>query len=284
MINLIIFTGLGIGDTVYGAENAIRVGNLHHSRIYAGSLVVLISLIFIKYSNNKIRDLTLIGTLIIILVLSMRRTALLIIITGIAVYLISYRSVNVFKISLILIIFIISTYPLYKEPLNEIIEKRGTRIETSEEVIEEETRYLEVLAVTEKIFSFNDFKYSLFGTEFLNSFGTYSTEKIKLPNDRILHTDYAVILHGSGLIGLILYLIFLLQILLIIIHWIKIYGFKNDISIFYVMLYLSLVIVTISGSILNITFRTFYFIILGAINGYTKNQINRIKDGYSTNY
>lgn len=284
LINLIIFTGFKIGEPVYGAENSIRVGNLHHSRIYVGSLVVILSLVFAKYSNNKIRDIVLIGTLIIILMLSMRRTALLIIIVSSVIYLISNRNLRVFKYFIFIFIFIALSYPLYEKQLSDIIEKRSSRIETTEDVLEEETRYLEVVAVTEKIFSFKNMTYSLFGTEFLNSFGTYSTEEIKMPSDRILHTDYAVILHGAGLIGLLFYINFILSIFLRMYNWILKKGLKNDISILYLMLLSSLIIVTISGSILNITFRTFFFIILGALNGFTINCISTRNKIYETSF
>ncbi len=279
-INLILFTTLGLGDPVYGSNTTIRVGNLHHSRIYSGSLVILLSFVLMRYSKLKLLHSLLIYLLFVILLLSMRRTALLIIFLGLIIYLALYKKTNVLKYLFLTFLFLILTFPFYKNQLNEVLEARGSRVSANEEALEEETRYLEVIVVTNKIFSFTDFAYSLFGTEFLNSIGTYSTPEIKMPNDRILHTDYAVIIHGAGIIGFVLYIIFSLLLFNPMVKYIKYFGFKNEITILTLMMFSTFLLVTISGSILNITFRTMYFIIMGALNRIINEEIKIIKYEY----
>jgi len=264
LINFIIFTGFHIGHSVYGGEHSIRAGDLHHSRLYAGSLVILLSFVLLKYTKYKLRDIVLLTSLMIILILSLRRTAIIIILTSLAIYIFSYKRIQALKISIILLLLLIITFPIYKDPLNDVLEARGQRVVVSEETIEEESRFREMQVVTEKVLSFTDLNYSFFGEEYLNSFGTYSTPEFMFPDTRILHTDYAVVLHGTGIIGLLFYLIFLILILFKAYFFIKKFGYRNELSILILMLLTTLIIVTISGSILNVTFRTMFFIILGA--------------------
>jgi len=265
IINLLIYNIFKIGEPIYGGLNTLRFGDLHHSRIYSGSLTLILSFVLFKYSKPKILLIILLFILFIILLLSLRRTAIILVIQSFIIYLFFYKKKNkyfyLYIFSFILIIWFF--YPLYQEKLIEIFEVRSDRIILSNETIEEESRFQESLVVTKKIFSFEDLQYSLIGTEFLNSFGTYSFFEFDPPNTRILHTDYAVILHGSGLLGLILYSLFLFEIIRSIYLRIKLTGLKDDISILELMILFVLIVVTFSGSILNVTFRTMFFIILG---------------------
>lgn len=275
IINFIIFTGFNIGHSVYGVESAIKAGDLHHSRLYAGSLVILLSFVLLKYSKNKFRDIFLLTSLLIILILSLRRTAIIIILSSLVIFIFSYKKIQALKLIIGFSLLLILTYPLYKNPLNNILEARGQRVIVDEETLEEESRFREIQAVSIMIFSFTDLNYSLFGTEYLNSFGTYSLPNMPFPDTRILHTDYAVLLHGTGIIGLLIYMCFLFLIVSKVFYFINNIGFRNELTIIMLMLLLTLIIVTISGSILNITFRTFYFIILGACFRFGDELIKR---------
>jgi len=162
------------------------------------------------------------------------------------------------------IILMIIAYPIYEKPLNSAIEARSSRL-SFEHKYENEARFLEVKTITERVLRFDNIDYSLFGMEYLNSFGTYSTWEFPVLPTRILHTDYAVVLHGAGIIGIISYASIILLLLLKSLQYARRFGFDDPISIFIFCSLLILVLVTFSGSILNITFRTTFFILLGSV-------------------
>jgi len=250
---------------VYGSYEGISTGSgLHHNTIYTGVLVIVLSFALLQYSNNKSRDMFLIVVMGIIIFLSLRRTAIILVIASSMTYLFMANKKQALKYFIPSIMLIILAYPIYEQPLNSAIEARSSRL-SFEHKYDNEARYLELETITRRILTFDDINYSLFGIEYLNSFGTYSTMEFPVLPTRILHTDYAVVLHGAGLIGIMSYTFIILLLLNKAIQYIRRYGSNDPISIFMFCSLLILVLVTFSGSILNITFRTTFFILLGSV-------------------
>jgi len=276
LFDVVIYTGFHIGPGVYGGSGVLITGDgLHHNTIYIGVLVIVLSFELIKYSKMKLRDIIFTFFVIIIILLSFRRTAIILIILSYFTYIIMGNKKNVIKYLFGILLLMIATFPIYRDPLINVIEARGSRA-TMETGIENTSRYREIVSITEKNLESTDWQYRLFGTEYLNSFDTYGSEEFIVSADRILHTDYAVILHGAGFIGLTIYFMFIILTLLKSLQCIKVIGVSNSISIMLMSMTFILIGVTFSGSLLNITFRTAFFIMLGALNRISDDEINRL--------
>ncbi len=276
ILNAVIFTGLGLGTAIYGGEEVLKTGEgLHHNTIYTGVLVIILSYEFLKKINKKLLYIILITSVIIIIFLTFRRTAIILMLLSYLLYILMGKKKNVIKYITATVFVLLTTSPLYITPLMNVAEARGARA-TFKYGIENTSRFLETKVITEKIIESSDLDYQLFGMEYLNSFGTYSTKYFEIRPGRILHTDYAVILHGSGIIGLLIYIIFLLLTLVKAFRAIKYLGVGNSLSIYLMSLSIILIAVTFSGSLLSITFRTTFFILLGALNRISDVEIRKI--------
>lgn len=264
IITLIIYTGFGYGEGVYGSYEGISTGSgLHHNTIYTGVLVIVLSLALLQYSNNKSRDMFLIVVMGIIIFLSLRRTAIVLVIISYMLYLFMANKKQALKYLIPVIIVITLAYPIYEKPLNSAIEARSSRL-SFEHKYQNESRFLEVKIITDRILKFDNINYSFFGMEYLNSFGTYSTLEFPVLPTRILHADYAVVLHGGGMVGLSLYMAIIILIFIKSFKVINERGKSHDISIMLLCFSSILLLTTFSGGMLNITFRTTLFILLGS--------------------
>lgn len=272
IISVIIFNFYILATSVYGGSGALAMDEeLHHNTIYTAVLIIVLSFFLIKYFNTKYLILILNITLLIIIILSGRRTAIVLIVLSYLIYIILGQKKDVLKYILVLLIVATVTFPIYNKPLLNIIEARGQKM-TLGAGIENASRILEIRALTSNMFNSEDINYVLFGTEYLNSSGTYHLSMFRVPITRILHTDYAVILHGSGIIGITIYFLFLILVVLKTYKSYKIFGRSNGIVIMLTCFTIILISVTFSGSILNITFRTTLFILFGALSRISEHE------------
>ena len=99
--------------------------------------------------------------------------------------------------------------PIFEEALTKQIKARERRLST--ENIEEEGRYQETFIVLNEIIFSGDLKLVFFGKEVYNSPGNYANGKY---GKRMIHNDYNVVLHGSGLIGLVLFSLWPISLLI----------------------------------------------------------------------
>lgn len=274
IFSAVVFSIFNLDVPVYGDYQTVHMGSgLHHNSIYTGILIIAIYFVLIKESDNKLRDTIFISAMTILIVLSYRRTAIILLIFSYIIFITMSKKQHLFKYIMPSIILIIITYPIYDEHIDYFFEARGSRA-TFEYGIQSESRFIEMQVISERIFNFENIKYSLFGMEFLNSEGTYYSWRFPVSPYRPLHTDYSVVLHGSGIVGISLYLFLLISILYKTIQCIKLYGLKNDFSIMLTILTFILILVTFSGSILSITFRTSLFLFLGSLMRMADNTIS----------
>jgi hypothetical protein len=129
---------------------------------------------------------------------------------------------------------------------------------------ESEARYKETFYVSDEIFNLDNPIVMFFGKEFLNSPGNYAGGRW---GTRQLHVDYNNLLLGSGVFGLLFYFYIFYSIF---IYFKKVKPrFKNNtltnllITTFYVF-FLTQFIISLSGQMYSITFRSFNFIFMGA--------------------
>lgn len=278
IFSIIIFDVFKFGTSVYGGVGVLETGEgLHHNTIYTGVLIIVLSFFLIKNFRTKYLILILNISMLTIIVLSGRRTAVVLIVLCYLIYIILGQKKEVIKYVLVLLIFATVTFPIYNKPLLNVIEARGQRM-TLEAGIENTSRFREMQAITSIMLGSKDINYMLFGTEYLNSFGTYRSSMFLVPATRILHTDYSVILHGSGIVGVTIYLLFLIFVVLKTYKSYKYYGRNNSIVIMLTCFTIILISLTFSGSILNITFRTTFFIIFGALSRISEQHNSKLID------
>lgn len=131
-------------------------------------------------------------------------------------------------------------------------------------------RFVELFLVAEDYFS-ESVKHTLFGSEFLNSAGYYYSY---FGYGRQLHTDFAQVFHGSGLLGFIIYFSIFISLFLY-----RNYCRKNipeelwpkrlD-AVFHAVLGAHLLF-AFSGSINFLTYQAFLFFLLGGILSVYRN-------------
>src|SRR5690554_5109473 len=129
-------------------SNSFTTGFLETSRMYLVPIIVFMAIHYVlsKKGGNtllKIVDTTFIGANIIILVLTTRRTSILMLLGAIIIYLILNRKV-IYRMALILFVLVsclIATYPFYESTLNAQLAERE-RIRQFD-TYQNEGRYLE---------------------------------------------------------------------------------------------------------------------------------------------
>jgi len=265
ILNFPISTLLNVRVRDYIVADNFSGGNLIASSLYSGSVYLIIFFFLSNYhsvvkykATNRLLDYLLLAGLLIVLLLSLRRTAIIspvISILFLIYYRISFNKLVKLGFQALLIIIVVSTQ--FSDILEERYNARLSRFEANN--IEEEGRYLETLLVTRNIFSFDNFKESVFGKEFLNSSGNYG-----FYNDRVLHIDLNQILHGSGIFGLLIYLFFLGQILFSIL----VHRGKSDLKSLSISIFILICINSFSSGLLAVSYRTIVFLILGFLIGF----------------
>ena len=118
----------------------------------------------------------------------------------------------------------------------------------------------------------NDFSFYLFGKELFNSASIFGQRKniIQMERGRILHSDYANLLWGSGIIGLLLYLNIFIQLIKSVLKEKKYISNNIYYSQVYTCFWMVLVGLFINGfadGILNFSARVVPFLLLGALLG-----------------
>jgi len=215
---------------------------------------------------------------LLVALIGIKRSVLVSFILGIIYYaLLKKGKTNLIKIiliSTIIIFFIITLFPKYTDIFLRRLEAREERIELSEETLETEARYGETIRVWET-WKEGNLKHKLIGSELFNDRFFFKTK-------RMLHTDYMILLNGSGIIGLFLWFSFLFLIIKKEREYFRylknMFFFQELNSIFYILI-ISQIIMSISSTVYTIDLRGFIFLYWGAILSTMRNntlvQINQ---------
>tara|TARA_B110000902_G_scaffold153600_1_gene176426 strand:- start:4821 stop:6035 length:1215 start_codon:yes stop_codon:yes gene_type:complete len=276
LINYLISQYFGIGEDVYTENKNFVVGNLSDSwnNITYMLLVLPVILLTVK---KKIVVLILAGILGVLLIISLKRIAILGVFIGFIIY--TIRTGKVFKSFIISIVMISIFYlllPLFESVIIERFDARGDKItgDSTAGIIEKEARYLETFAVFDEILSFENPTKILFGLQPFHSVGNYGNGYF---GDRQLHVDYNLIVNTIGLVGLLLYF----RVFYIIYREkrrIKKYilktKFNKQLETVFYMLFITQFITSFGGQMYAFTFRGIIFLYLGAILSILNNQIN----------
>ena len=141
--------------------------------------------------------------------------------------------------------------------------------------LEEETRLVETIAVYKERIQESDFTTLLFGKHLFDSAGNYDRGVHK---DRPLHLDINIVLHGSGLIGLFLLLMFYATIFLQYLRLKIELGIPHEklITGCFLGIYFSHLFLLLSGGMLSVTFNLISYLYMGAILGLYQRRRSEI--------
>lgn len=275
-IQLIIAQVFKIGISVY-LEDSFYLGGALVQVTYFLVAVCLISPFVIRFqSNDKYTNIKyfIILISIILTLVALRRISIAALIGGFGVYYIfSVNKMKNFKYITAGILIILILLPVYGPTLTERIDARiDSTVEITEESRFGETAavYLDFLEVnlTQKLFGaelFNSEEYFAYDPEFFYVFG----------GRRPLHIDYNIILHGSGLIGLLLYIILHFKILMKIVNSKVTDDDSKEIKAILYSLFFILILFPLSGSIAGIGFRSILFLLFGSFLSILYEPINQ---------
>lgn len=277
VINFILANIFQIGHTSYSKYAEFYAGGFHVGALNTLALCLILVMFIYKSIDIKKKGMlfVLIPLLLIFLVLSMKRAPIFASFLGLIIFF-WYSKVKgtIIKIILAFATLIILAYPFYAHILEEQLFSREKQLQIN--VIEKEKRYLEIGMVTDDIIYSSDLSIFLFGKEIFNTIGNYAGGTF---GPRALHTDIALILNSTGIIGFVLF---------IYIYFFIFNKFRkleknadrfisqDDIlylslkPLFYSLFIVSLAI-SFSEGILAVTYRSVLFIYLGAIMGTYEN-------------
>jgi len=282
ILNIIISTLFNIKGKSYSGE-IFDVGNVFTEGLNSMAYLLTASPLILHLNPKHKRLILILSVVIFILVVvQMKRISIIAIVVGLVINLLMSRSrINIFYGLIISSLFMFVAYPLFENTLQKQIKARERRLST--ENIEEEGRYQETFVVLDEIIFSGETRLIFFGKEVFNSPGNYANGKY---GRRMIHNDYNVILHGAGLIGLMLFIFWPVP-LFIFYNKIKISAkiYLEDKKLFDYMnvTFISFLIIgyilSISGGVNAILFNSIRMAVLGAILRvfYESFRMNKIR-------
>ncbi len=265
----------GIGTYHYNNEEETGFSSgLTASKIYAGSFyVVALPIMFPLFEKKWLKTFSIvIGVMLMaLLLISVRRTAILIILAGLAVYMFysSYK-LRTYSMVIALLLGLVALFPLYGEILIAKMETRGMD-KFSGESLEEEARYRETLAIWNEML-YEDQSILLFGKELFNTPRNYAHGAF---GDRRMHIDYNIVTYGSGLMGIFFYLAVIGSLY---VYFRKMRGQipntrqNQELAAVFLAYMVIFFLVSGIGGMFEITFRSIMFTFLGAILGVYRTE------------
>lgn len=276
LINFIIANIFKLGRTAYGKEGffSLYVGNVFTEGLNSIAYILVI-LPLILYLNKRHKKFVIfLGVLAFVaLLLNLKRISILAVFIGYFFLIFFSKRKSYFIKSIVpIILLLLILYPFYKEPLQYQFMNRSDRF--TEDFYENEGRYIETKLVWDEVFSFNSISQSLFGKEMFNSPGNYGGG---IMGERMLHSDYNVLLHGAGIFGLLFYFYYNVIILKYFFKLKKQLPYRDNLinmmSATFIAVFLMSFIISLSGSFGLVIFTSIRSIYLGAILGIYNNCI-----------
>ncbi len=237
-----------------------------------------VTMLFIK----KYRKLVLVIYILafLITIVGIKRSVLISAAAGVVTYLavkqrfsLLLRTVIITSVFFLIMMFV---FPSFVDLFRSRFEARGERVELSEETMETEGR----LSETETVFrawTAGSFRHKLVGSEVFN-------DRLYFDTPRMLHTDYMIILNGSGIIGLFLWFYLFVRVIKEKNRYFR--PLRNHIlfremnAVFWILLTAQLIL-SVSGTIYAIELRSLIFLFWGAFIGTMKGYLKEKYTGFN---
>lgn len=277
MINIIFSNIFQLGSSDY-LEDSFYFG-AGRVNITKSTIILIFASIVLTYNsigNRKKFLLVFLAISSFITIIGIKRSVLLSAISGFIIFGITSKSKVLFIKVVLVLSFILGSFLLvFPQTLNvfmERIEAREDKLEITDESLDKEARFNETNRVLNAWVN-GSVKHKIFGSEMFNDAYFFNTR-------RMLHTDYMVLIAGSGVFGITLWFI---MFLLIIIEKERYWKYlKNDdrFQIYNPVFYSILVaqfLMSISGTIQGIDLRSFIMLFLGAIVGSLRGEFKSLQ-------
>jgi hypothetical protein len=252
----------GSGEETMGL---VQGGNFYPVSI---SLLFVVHLNLIGYWKSRFSKYIIIVISIatyILILLTLRRTAILLPVVGILAYLFfSGRLSSGVKYIAIIFISLLLSFPLYEDIFLRRFEIREESGRFDSNFYESEARYVTTLRTFEDIFSFKNPSKSLFGKNVFA--GGWENGHV----DRMYHADHNQLLNTTGIIGSLLYFLIFYQIIIFTMSF-KGKELKNIKALIYSLLFI-LIFISLNGSIFITTFRVTFFLVLGYLMSFLRQK------------
>ena len=231
-----------------------------------------VTMLFVKKYRKAVLAVYLVGFLIAIM--GIKRSVLISAVVGAITYLLAKQRVTLliraglitFGLGLVLIF----AFPKVVNLFQSRFKARGERVEVTKETIETEGRIGEVISVL-KAWQSGSIKHKLIGSEVFN-------DRLYFNSKRMLHTDYMIMLNGSGLIGFFLWFYMFVRLIREKDRYYKFLNhhilFREMNALFWVLI-TSQIVLSIAGTIYAIELRSLMFLIWGAILGTMRGHLLR---------
>lgn len=273
--NIILARYYGFGRRTYSLD--LELGLVSGLNVY--TYLILLAPLFYLFATSKFQRFVFnmaFTSMLIFLLVSFKRITIAGVFVGYAVFLIMYRKqllIVKYLLTVCIVLFILS--PLYWGAIEMQFEARSSNF--SEGSLQAEARYQETPLVWKEVLSFSNPLKSLFGGEAFNTVGMYGSG---LFGGRMAHVDYNGIVISNGLLGFWLYLFIYIQIykarkrFTVNLHDNKVRTIN---AVFWAVLFTSF-FTSLSGGVMEITFRSIIMLYLGAMLRYLENHAYAIYD------
>ncbi len=252
--------------TEYEGE-AEFIGLLGSGGLYGPALALALLPVIMQYRYRKMPGWVLWAAsagLYIFIILNVRRTAIVIPIIGFVSSLFFYRKqTKVLRYLFLFSVALALLAPVYRPLLERRVEARAELGRFERGFMQTESRYLENLEMLKEIRNFDDPLAILTGIGH-NIFAEH-TDKGQIVR-RMYHSDTAKLVYGTGLFGLMIYLMIYGQLLYMILKIPKV-RILNEYRSAALTIWIISLFVSFNGSITLVTFRTMSFLLMGAFIG-----------------
>lgn len=273
--NYLIANLFGFGSSTY-LEDSFYLGGASNGLTNEMAVMILVVLTYILISSNRrwnIFAFIIIAISFIVILTVLRRGAVLTLLAGVGVLILSVGlNRKILKSLVIVAIGLVILFPIYGNTLISRFEFRVDTLGGSLTNYETEGRYLEIYRVLNDIET-KGAKMLLFGTHNLNSVNYFGGREI--------HVGYTALLHGSGIIGLGWFLLIIFQLVMKQNKYYKklkkIYHYKVLNGLFWGLV-IALFTYLLTSRLHSYTSTIPFFLMLGSILGTMKHENIKVID------
>lgn len=252
------------------------IGLLGSAGLYLPGVILGIMPIIFKFKISRFQRLLypfISFVLFVFCLLTVRRTVILIPVTGLLAYLFFERnSQKIIKYFVFSISIIILTFPLYQDTLIKRFEFRSSKGRFDKDFYKTENRYIENIYLFEQLNEFEDPIRILTGIG-NNIFAENITDGEI--SGRMFHTDIAKLFYGVGIVGILIYISIYFKIFYLI-KRAPVDSFTKDFKYALYGLFFISIFVSINGSLNLVSFRSMNFMLIGSFLGYLYNKTIKI--------
>lgn len=256
-----------IGKNFNYGEDEQKIGLLGSAGLYTGAVcIALLPMLLGSLRKQWMRIATYAASILlfIFILLNVRRTAIMIPFVGLVAFIFTTEKKFTYLTYVLVTVLVIAASSFwYGDKLRERIEFREEAGRFESDFYKTEGRYLEIVNLSKEAFSFSDPLASIIG--FGHNIYAEHIRDSKIVR-RMYHTDFGRLLYGSGILGLILYLLFTVKLFLLadLGEKTRMVSIKRLKSMIFALAVINLALM-VNGSLNLITLKSAIFLYTGAL-------------------